>query len=47
MREDESSILETFGKLLPELTEQDKARLMAFGEGLAFQLEDRRRETDE
>lgn len=39
MSEKEKEILETFGKVIPELTEQDKERLLWFGEGLAFKVD--------
>ena len=39
MSEKEKEILETFGKVMPELTERDKERLLWFGEGLAFKVE--------
>lgn len=39
MPEREKEILETFGKVIPELTERDKERLLWFGEGLAFKVD--------
>lgn len=39
MSEKEKKILETFGKVMPELSELEKERLLAFGEGLAFKVE--------
>lgn len=38
MSEKERRILETFGRVIPKLTELDKERLLAFGEGLAFKV---------
>lgn len=38
MSENEKRILETFGRVIPKLTELDKERLLAFGEGLAFKV---------
>ena len=38
MSEKEKKILETFGKVVPELSELEKERLLAFGEGLAFKV---------
>ena len=32
----ESKILETFEKVLPNLTERERERLLSFGEGMAF-----------
>lgn len=32
-------ILRTFGKVLPELTDQELDRLLAFGEGMAFKAQ--------
>lgn len=32
----ENQILETFRETIPKLTDQDKERLLAFGEGLAL-----------
>ena len=37
-KEKEKKILETFGKVVPELSELEKERLLAFGEGLAFKV---------
>jgi hypothetical protein len=34
-----SKILSTFGKVLPELTEPELDRLLAFGEGMAFKAQ--------
>jgi hypothetical protein len=39
MSEKEKEILETFGKIIPDLTEIEKERLLAFGEGIAFKNE--------
>ena len=36
MSEKEKKILETFSEVVPKLSEIDKERLLAFGEGLAF-----------
>ena len=36
MSEKEKQILETFGKVLPELNEVEKEKLLSFGEGMAF-----------
>ena len=39
MSERESKILETFEKVLPSLSELERERLLAFGEGMAFKAE--------
>lgn len=39
MSEKEKKILETFGKVIPDLSEMEKERLLAFGEGIAFKSE--------
>ncbi len=36
MSERESKIMETFGKVIPELSEMEREKLLAFGEGMAF-----------
>ncbi len=36
MSEKEKEILETFEKVIPNLTEIEKEKLIAFGEGMAF-----------
>ena len=36
MNEKEARILETFGQALPHMTETEKDRLLAFGEGMAL-----------
>lgn len=38
----ESKILEAFSTAFPELTEFDKDRLLAFGEGMAFKANQQR-----
>lgn len=39
MLDKEKMILENFGKVIPTLTEAEKERLLAFGEGMAFMAE--------
>ncbi len=39
MSEKEKAILETFQKTIPKMSELDKERLLAFGEGMAFKSE--------
>lgn len=36
MAEKEKQILSTFEKVLPEMTELEKEKLLSFGEGIAF-----------
>ncbi len=36
MSEKEKEILETFGKIIPLLTDFEKEKLLAFGNGMAF-----------
>lgn len=42
MSEKDKQILETFGKVIPQLTEEEKERLLAFGEGMAFKADQQR-----
>lgn len=42
MSEKEKKILDTFGKIMPDLTELDKEKLLAFGEGMAFKINQQR-----
>ena len=36
MSEKEKKILETFGKVIPDLSEMEKEKLLSFGDGMAF-----------
>lgn len=36
MSQNEKKILETFEKVLPELNELEREKLLSFGEGMAF-----------
>lgn len=36
MSEEEKRIMTTFGSVLPELSNMDKEKLLAFGAGMAF-----------
>ena len=36
MSEKEKKILETFGKVIPNLSDMEKEKLLSFGEGMAF-----------
>lgn len=47
MSEKEKKILETFGKVIPDLSEMEKERLLAFGEGIAFKNEQIKKEAVE
>ena len=42
MTESEKKILDTFIKIIPQLSSGDKERLLAFGEGMAFKVEQQR-----
>lgn len=39
MTEKEQKILETFADIIPKLSEMDKERLLMFGEGMRFKIE--------
>ena len=43
MSEKEKKILETFGKVIPDLSEMEKEKLLSFGEGMAF-MKDRQKQ---
>jgi hypothetical protein len=43
MSEREKQILETFGKVIPKLSEMEKEKLLSFGEGMAF-MKDKKKE---
>lgn len=43
MSEKEKQILETFEKVIPDLTEMEKEKLLSFGEGMAF-MKDKQKE---
>ena len=42
MSEKDKKIMDTFGEIVPHLSELDKEKLLAFGEGMAL-MADRRR----
>lgn len=42
MSEKDKCIMDIFGKVIPQLSEMEKERLLAFGEGLAFKAEQQR-----
>lgn len=44
MSESEKKILETFEKVIPNLTEVEKEKLLSFGEGMAFKTEQAKKE---
>ena len=39
MSDKEKIILDTFAKLIPNLSEMEKERVLAFGEGMAFKVD--------
>ena len=41
MSEKGKQILETFSKAIPDLSEMEKEKLLAFGEGMAFMVDQR------
>jgi hypothetical protein len=45
MSEAEKKILETFEKVIPKLDEMQKERLLGFGEGMAFKIEEQEKKT--
>lgn len=47
MSEDTKKILETFGKVIPEMTELEREKLLSFGEGIAFKTEQQKKEREE
>lgn len=46
MSEKEQKILETFGKVLPNMSDMEKEKLLSFGEGMAF-MKNRQKEDSE
>jgi hypothetical protein len=44
MSEKEKKILETFGLLIPKLSESDKSYLLGLGEGMAIKTEEKEEE---
>ena len=40
MTEKEQQILDTFAEIIPRLSELDKERLLMFGEGMKFKVEE-------
>lgn len=47
MSEKEKKILETFGKVIPDLSEMEKEKLLSFGEGMAFMKDKQKKGEDE
>jgi hypothetical protein len=47
MSEREKQILETFGKVIPELSEMEKEKLLSFGEGMAFMKDNQKKKEGE
>ncbi len=45
MTEAEMKILKTFERIIPKLNERQKDRLLAFGEGMAFKVEEQEKKT--
>lgn len=42
MSEKDKKIMETFGRIIPDLSESEKEKLLAFGEGMAFKADQQR-----
>lgn len=42
MSEKDKKIMDTFGRVIPNLSETDKEKLLAFGEGVALMAERQR-----
>lgn len=47
MSDKEKQILETFRKVVPELNDLEKEKLLAFGEGMAFKVGQQKNEPAE
>ena len=47
MSEKEKKILETFGKVITDLSEMEKEKLLSFGEGMAFMKDRQKKEESE
>lgn len=47
MSEKEKKILETFGKVIPDLSEMEKEKLLSFGEGMAFMKDKQKKKKGE
>lgn len=46
MSDNDKKIMETFGNIIPNLTDAEKERLLAFGEGMAFKAEQQAQNAD-
>lgn len=44
MSEESRKILETFEKVLPDMTELEREKLLSFGEGIAFKTAEQKKE---
>lgn len=47
MSEKEKKIIETFKKVVPDLSDNDKERLLSFGEGMAFAIDKQKKERED
>ena len=47
MSEKEKQILDTFEKVLPDMTELEREKLLSFGEGIAFKTAEQKRKERE
>lgn len=46
MTTEEKAILNSFNNVIPLLTTEDKARLLGFGEGMAFAKQDKEKKSE-
>lgn len=47
MSENEKKILETFEKVLPDMSELEREKLLSFGEGIAFKTAEQKKDKSE
>ena len=47
MSEKEKKILDTFKKVLPDMTELEREKLLSFGEGIAFKTAEQKKREQE
>ncbi|WP_201757278.1 hypothetical protein [Colidextribacter sp. OB.20] len=46
MSEKDKKIMEPFGRIIPQLSETEKEKLLAFGEGMPFKADQQRAQQD-
>lgn len=47
MSEKEKKILETFGKVIPDMSELEREKLLSFGEGIAFKTAEQKKKNQD